>query len=279
MTLAATVLAAYAALLAGLWWGQERLIFLPSTLPAEHRFLVADDVHEVWVDVPGARLNALHLRLPRPAGVVFFLHGNAGHLGSWFVDIGVYRELGYDLFMLDYRGYGKSTGQIESEAQLLADVQAAWASIAPRYAGQPVVFFGRSLGTGLATRLAAALPPAERPDLLLLVSPFQSLEAMAREHYPFVPVSLLRYPMRSDAALQALAQAPGGGPRVVLVHGERDDIIRPAHARALSALSPGSRLEWVPGAGHNDLQSFDGYRAVIRSALADALLSPADRSP
>jgi pimeloyl-ACP methyl ester carboxylesterase len=173
--------------------------------------------------------------------------------------------------MLDYRGYGKSTGRIQSEAQLLADVQAAWASIAARYAGRPVVFFGRSLGTGLATQLAAALPAAERPDLLLLVSPYRSLEVMAREHYPFVPVSLLRYPMRSDAALQALAQATGGGPRVVLVHGEQDNIIGPEHARALSALSPGSRLELIPGAGHNDLQSFDGYRAVIRSALADAL--------
>lgn len=279
MTLAATVLAAYAALLAGLWWGQERLIFLPSTLPAEHRFLVADDVHEVWVDVPGARLNALHLRLPQPAGVVFFLHGNAGHLGSWFVDIGVYRALGYDLFMLDYRGYGKSTGQVESEAQLLSDVQAAWASISPRYAGRPVVFLGRSLGTGLATQLAAALPPAERPDLLLLVSPFRSLEAMAREHYPFVPVSLLRYPMRNDAALQALAQGPGGGPRVVLVHGEQDTIIGPEHARALSALSPGSRLELIPGAGHNDLQSFDGYRQAIRSALADVLARPRGPGP
>ena len=93
---------------------------------------------------------ALHLRLPAPKGVVFFLHGNGGSLESWFINPEFYRRANYDLFMIDYRGYGKSTGQIESEAQLRADVRAAWATVAPQYAGRKVVFYGRSLGTGLA---------------------------------------------------------------------------------------------------------------------------------
>ena len=79
-------------LLAALWWGQERLLFMPTVLPAEHRFDFGADVHERWIDVPGARLNALHLRLPAPRGVIFFLHGNAGNLQSWFVNADFYRR-------------------------------------------------------------------------------------------------------------------------------------------------------------------------------------------
>ncbi len=140
----------YAVLLALVWWQQERLIFLPSPLPAAHRFDVGADVHEAWVDVPGARLHALHLRNQRPRGVVFFLHGNAGNLDGWFVNADFYRRLNLDLFMLDYRGYGKSSGRIDSQAQLEADVRAAWASIAPNYRGMQRVFMGRSLGSALA---------------------------------------------------------------------------------------------------------------------------------
>lgn len=267
MTIAASALAVYGALLAALWWGQERLIFLPTPLPADHRFRVAPDVHETWIEVPGARLNALHLQLPDPKGVVFFLHGNAGNLDSWFVNVDFYRALGFDLFMLDYRGYGKSSGRIASEAELHADVAAAWQAIATRYAGRRVVFFGRSLGTGLAAHLAASLSPAERPDLLLLVSPYESLQAMAREHYPFVPGGVLRYPMRTDNALRALAASDPARPRVLIVHGDRDTVIDPRHGRALAATHPGARFVPIAQAGHNDLQAFAPYVEAIRDSL------------
>jgi len=143
--------------MARLWFKQEKLLFAPDVLAASHPLAKAPDIHELTIDVPGAQLSALHLRLPAPKGVVFFLHGNGGSLESWFINPEFYRRANYDLFMIDYRGYGKSTGHIESEAQLRTDVRAAWATVAPQYAGRKVVFYGRSLGTGLAAG-AAALP-------------------------------------------------------------------------------------------------------------------------
>ncbi len=110
-------------------------MFQPDVLPPTHRFdRLGADVQELTIPLDdGATLSALHLRLPKPRGLVFYLHGNAGSLQSWFVNADFYRRAGYDLFMLDYRGYGKSTGRIESEAQLRADVRAAWDRIAPRW--------------------------------------------------------------------------------------------------------------------------------------------------
>jgi hypothetical protein len=105
-------LALYGGALAWLWIGQEKLLFVPDVLPADQPLAKAPDIHEVSVEVAGARLHALHLRLPDPKGVVFFLHGNAGSLANWFVNPDYYRRVNFDLFMLDYRGFGKSTGRI-----------------------------------------------------------------------------------------------------------------------------------------------------------------------
>ena len=254
---AATTALAYSAVITLLWWQQEALLFQPRALAADYRFNVGADVQETWVDVPGARLNALHLQLPNPDGVVFFLHGNGGNLTEWFVNVDFYRRLNLDLYMIDYRGYGKSSGRISSQAQLMADVRAAWLGITPRYAGQRRVFFGRSLGTGLAALLAAEV----QPELTVLASPYTSMVALAQSHYPWVPAAVLRYPLRTDEALPRVY-----GP-VLLLHGERDTLITPEHSQQLLRIASAAQLVSVPGAGHNDLQLFPAYT----NALADAL--------
>lgn len=257
---------AYGLLLALLWWGQERLLFQPQRLAPDHRFNIEADVAETWVDVPGARLNALHLRLPKPDGVVFFVHGNAGSLDNWFVNIDFYRRANVDLFMFDFRGYGKSSGQIQSQAQLEADVRAAWGSIAPRYAGLRTVFYGRSLGTSLATTLALESPP----DLLALVSPYSSMVDIARLHYSWVPTALLRYPLRTDLAL------PKVSGRILLVHGELDSLIPPGHSQTLHALAPHAQLRLVPQAGHGDIHEFESYLNTLAAAIkGETRASPA----
>lgn len=248
----------YALVCAALWFGQEHLIFRSTPLPAEHRFSLADDVHEGWVEVPGARLNTLHLRLPNPDGVVFYLHGNAGNLQTWFFNIDFYRRLNMDLFMLDYRGYGKSSGSIDSQAQLEADVRSAWQTVAPHYAGLRRVVFGRSLGSGLAAMLAAEV----QPEQTVLVSAYESLQALTAEIYPWLPGALLRYPLRTDEAL-ARIQGP-----VLIVHGGLDSVIPAAHSQRLQARALGATLLLIPEAGHGDVHRFEAYLQAVGRALA-----------
>jgi uncharacterized protein len=253
----------YAAVLAWLWFRQERLLFFPEVLPAQHALATEPQVRESVVAVPGAQLSVLHLELPAPQGVVFFLHGNAGNLATWFTNTQLYRRANYDLVMMDYRGYGKSTGRITSEAQLHADVQAVWAAVAPRYQGRKLVVYGRSLGSGLAARLTADLAAAGRaPDLTVLVSPYSSVRELTAEFYPWVPSAVLRYP------LDTTRHAGSHGPRLLLIHGDKDELIGLHHARRLRAALPGARLEVIQGAAHNDVHLFPAYEALVLRELA-----------
>lgn len=261
--IAALCLLLYGLVLAWLWFRQEKLLFAPTVLAADYRLVTAPDIHELVIDVPGAKLSALHLKLPNPKGVVFFLHGNGGSLDSWFVNPEFYRRANFDLFMVDYRGYGKSTGKIESEAALRADVRTVWATVAPQYAGRKVVVYGRSLGSGLAAGLSAEMGSAQRaPDLTVLVSPYTSMAALAGDHYRWVPQALLRYPMRTD---QLLGQVRSP---LLLIHGTQDSLIAPRHSTALKTLVPHATLSLIQGAAHNDLQDFDSYLKVYARALA-----------
>lgn len=249
--------ALYGGVLLLLYWQQERLLFAPTRLPPEHRFTV-EGVVERRIEVDGATLSALHFRQPNARGVVFFLHGNGGSLQEWVTGTEFYRRTGFDLFMIDYRGYGKSTGRIESEAQLHADVRAAWRAIAPEYAGRKVVLYGRSLGSGLASNLATEVDA----DLLVLVSPYSSLRDAGRDHYAWVPPFVLRYPMRTDLWLPKVRMP------VLMLHGDRDTVIDIAHAERLKALKPDAELVRLHGVSHNDVHLSHEYVEALAQRFA-----------
>jgi len=251
---------AYAGLLAMLYFNQERLIFPATTLPADYRFNYDQPFEEITVAVPGGSLDALLFRQDHPRGLVFYLHGNVGDLTTWTTGLEFYRRTNYDLFIFDYRGYGKSTGRIESEAQLNADVRAAWNAIAPRYRDQPIVVFGRSLGTGLATQLAADVNPA----MLVLVTPYYSMVDAAKRQYPFAPAFLVKYPLHTDKLIGSV-KSP-----VLLVAGTQDLLTPLADSEHLKALARSPvELLIVEGAGHNNIHQFPAYLDGLANRLVN----------
>ena len=254
--IASMALAVYGTAVAWFSLRQESLLFYPIPLPPDYVFALPD-VREVGVDVGGATLSALHLRLPEPKGVVFFLHGNAGNLSTWFTGSAFYRRANYDLFMIDYRGYGKSTGRIESEDQLRTDVRKAWDAVAPMYKGKRTVIYGRSLGTALAAGLAAEV----QPDLTILVSPYWSIADLARTHFPWVPPGLVRYPLATNSDVRRI-RTP-----VLLVHGEEDQLIPIGNSERLLAVVPQGELLRIPRAHHDDVHQFDVYLDSLASRL------------
>lgn len=254
--------AVYAAAVGWLYFWQEQLLFEPDPLPLDEPICTAEDTREFFVEVEGASLSVAHLQLPAPRGVFFFLHGNSGNLKKWFVELDAFREANFDVVMFDYRGFGKSGGQIESEEQLCADVSAVWQHFAPLYEGKRVVISGQSLGTGLAAALAAGLCAAgHAPDLTLLVSPYSSMRVLAGELYPWVPSQVLRYPLHTlDHAAKLL------GP-VMLIHGDKDELIPIHHSETLASAMHSAQLLRVDGAGHSDVHQFPSVRKALLAAL------------
>jgi pimeloyl-ACP methyl ester carboxylesterase len=250
---------AYAGLLGALYFNQERLIFPATTLPADYRFRFDQPFEEIAVPVQGGTLDALLFRQPDPKGLVFYLHGNGGDLRTWTTGLTFYQRINFDLFIVDYRGYGKSTGSIASEAQLHADVRRAWDAIAPRYRNLPIVVFGRSLGTGLAARLAADVDPA----LLVLVTPFTSLASAATRRYPYAPQFLVKYPLRTDAVIGSV-RSP-----ILLIAGTQDPLTPLSDSESLRSLvrSPVELLV-IAGAGHDDIHKFPSYIDGLAARLA-----------
>jgi hypothetical protein len=252
----------YVGAIGWLYFRQERLLFEPDPLHPDEPICKDPDTREFFIDVPGARLSVAHLTRPAPRGVFFFLHGNSGNLKKWFVELDAFRQANFDVVMFDYRGFGKSSGQIESEEQLRADVSAVWAHFAPMYEGRRVVISGQSLGTGLAAGLAAQLCSAGRaPDLTLLVSPYSSMKALAGELYPWVPMQVLRYPLHT---LEHAAKLLGP---VMLIHGEKDELIPIHHSETLARSMRSAQLLRVVGAGHSDVHQFPTVRKALMSAL------------
>jgi hypothetical protein len=240
----------YAAFAAAIYFQQDGMIFQGTKLPGDYQFQVNVPYEELAVTVDGANLSGILIAQENPRGLIFFLHGNGGNLDSWTSGADYYRSVNYDMFMFDYRGYGKSTGSILSETQLHGDIRAAWDFIAPRYAGKPIVIYGRSLGAALAAELATHVD-AEK---VILVSPFKSMVALAKESYPILPALLVRYPFRTDELIGKI-RCP-----IVLVHGDRDELISISHSEALLKLAhEPKKLLVIQGAGHSDIHHFAAY--------------------
>jgi len=253
----------YAAVLTLLYFQQERLLFFPTKLPADYRFSFAQPFEERWTTAPdGTRLHGLLFpadSAESTKGLIFFLHGNGGALDSWGSTASTYTRLGYSVFLLDYRGYGKSAGTIRSQAQFLADVQAAYQQLLPEFLESRTVIMGYSLGTGAAAWLAAQ----QHPRLLVLQAPFYSMRAVAKQHYPAVPGFVVRYPLSTDEVLPRVA-CP-----VVIFHGDQDDVIDYQTTRQLKKLlKPQDRFITLPGVGHNGMTEEPAYQQAIGQILA-----------
>jgi hypothetical protein len=242
-----------------LYFKQESLLFYPNRLRADYQFRFPGRFEERWVTVAdGTRLHGLLFKAPAPKGLIFYLHGNGGAVDSWGEVVPTYTRLHYDVFILDYRGYGKSGGKISSQAQLLSDVQTAYQQLLPEYPESQTVILGYSVGTGPATWLAAQ----HHPRLLVLQAPYFSMRDLATRLYPFVPGFLVRYPLPTNELIRQVS-AP-----IVLFHGDRDEVIYYESSLKLKALlKPTDNLVVLPGAGHNGMTDNPLYQAELAKLL------------
>jgi pimeloyl-ACP methyl ester carboxylesterase len=239
---------------------QDRLIFSPQRIDDARRTEIAarfPAAKEIFVEAAdGTRLHAWFLK--SGPDLVLYFGGNAEQV-SWMLEAAAVETPGISWLLTDYRGYGASQGS-PSESNLVSDA-ILWHQYAIHQLHVKQVFaFGRSLGSGVAVALAARRPLAG----VMLVTPFDSLTAVAQHYYPYLPVKwMLRH--RFDS----IALAPRLEVRMLCLIAERDEVIPPAHAERLYEAWGGPKRKLVlTGAQHNDTDSSPAFWRAIRSFLS-----------
>ena len=251
----------YGVVLVALYWLQARFFYLPERLPANFAFAYPDLEEELWLTTEDdIRINGLYFRTPHPRrGAVLYLHGNAGSLRGWAGERFPLTRRGYDVLMIDYRGYGKSEGT-PTEAGLYTDAHAAYAWLRERHAPEEIVVYGRSLGSGPATQLATEVAARH----LILETPFYSLESVAREK-----VSWLWLPFAFSHRYENGKKLSDIKMPVDIFHGTADRVVPYANAVRLRPLMPEANFTTVPGGGHSGLVDYPMVRGVLDRVLGE----------
>ena len=249
LTLGVIAVVIYALACAGMYFAQDKLLYFPSP----------------EVDRPGAR--ALHLRSGAETVKVWELHPGAHPAVIYFGGNG--EDVGFNIpdfdqqfpdrafYLVNYRGYGGSTG-VPREDALIADAEVVYDWVRMRH--DSIVVMGRSLGTGVATALASRRPVAG----IVLVTPYDSIANVGAGRYSWMPVRwLIKDPYNSVPRMKQVH-----APVLVLIAGQ-DESIPKARSDALIAAIPAGlgHTVIVPKAGHNDIETFPGYWAALKSFL------------
>jgi alpha-beta hydrolase superfamily lysophospholipase len=242
-----------------LFFNQEKMIFFPKYLDSHFQFTFQQKFEEINIKTADNKtLSGILFKVDSSKGIIFYLHGNAGALDSWGEVAKTYTNLHYDVFMIDYRGYGKSEGHIASQQQLFEDVQLAYDFVKKRYPENKIIVLGYSIGTGAAASVTAN----NHPHLLILQAPYYSLTDMMRHSYPIIPTFILKYKFETNKYLQN-CKTP-----VVIFHGDADEVIYYQSSLKLRALLKKSdTLITLHAQGHNGITDNPDYQNAINKIL------------
>lgn len=249
----------YFLLLVILFFFQERLIFMPEKLSADYKYDFQAPFEEKSIPFENGSLNTLLFRIPQSKGVILYFHGNYGSLASWGeVAHELSARTGFSVWIIDYPGYGKSTGAIRSEGQLHAMALKFYKMATAEFPKTPLVVYGRSIGTGVATQLASQQPV----QALILEAPYYSLKSVAGQNAPWAPLFILKYTFTNFEWI-ANIKAP-----VLILHGDHDEVIPYSQAQRLAAVSKDTLLVTIPDGRHNDLGDYDLYWKALLEFLS-----------
>ncbi len=262
------IVALYLGLTLILFLFQARLLFFPTrgivATPATIG-LAYEDVQFTTED--GVTLSGWFVPAKEGKRVVLFFHGNAGNISHRLESIEQFHRLGLNVFIIDYRGYGRSGGRI-SEAGSYLDAEAAWRYLVEERRVEPerIIIFGRSLGGGVATWLAKTHPP----KALILESTFTSVPDVAARQLSFFPVRLL-----ARIEYNSVERLPQVTVPILIIHSPDDQVIPYSHGRRLFEVAPEPKEFLRMVGGHNEgfivtgQRYEDGLKAFVARYAGD----------
>ncbi len=237
---------------------QDKLIFQADALDQDYHFSFDQPYEEYFISTAdNQKINAVWFKPSQQAkGLVIYFHGNADNLQRWgryAIDI---TQLGYEVLMIDYRGYGKSSGTSNEQA-LYDDATLVWNWAKEKTTHQKIVIYGRSLGSAVATHLATEV----QPDLLILETPFDELKNASVMRYLFYIV-----PLKTKLATKEYLGKVKG--KIVIFQGTDDCVVSLASAERLKPmLKVTDEFFIIPEGGHRNLRDFVLYHTKFASVL------------
>ena len=240
---------------------QHFFFFRPEYLPKHFIYKYPFPFEEINFDMEdGGKVNGIHFKVPNAKGVVFYFKGNSRSIKGWGKFARDFVSKGYDFFMIDYRGFGKSEGR-RTETILYNDGQHLYQWLKTQYPEERIVLYGRSLGSGIAARVASW----NQPKMLILDSPYYSFLHQVQHYGFFLPIRLLlRYKIRTDQFIKKIS-CP-----VFFIHGKKDRLISFKSSVALQMIIPEKSILFpIEEGGHNNLPTFSEYHECLYDILND----------
>lgn len=240
---------------------QDYFFFRPEILPKHFTYQYVFPFEEVNFDMEdGGFINGIHFKVPNSKGVIYYFKGNSRSIKGWGKFARDFVSKGYDFFMVDYRGFGKSKGK-RTESILYNDGQHVYKWLQSQYEEDKIIIYGRSLGSGIATRIASW----NNPKMLILDSPYYSFLYQIKRYGFLLPIkSLLKYHIRTDHFIKKVS-CP-----IFFIHGRKDFLITFRQSEMLQKIVPRqSHLFAIDKAHHNNLPSFSEYHDILYDILND----------
>ncbi|MEO6148735.1 MAG: alpha/beta fold hydrolase [Mucilaginibacter sp.] len=251
-------MAIYMVVCAYFYFAQDRIIFPAEKLTGDYRFDFPYPFKEYTIKTSTGTLSGLLFKADKPKGLIFYLHGNGSELDTWGGIAPAYTSLNYDMFILDYPGYGKSTGQLTNEKEMLDAIQTAYDTVKAGYSENNIIIMAHSIGTGPAAWLASQ----KHPRKLVLLAPYYSIADMIDQRYPFLPHFFCKYRFTTYKYIRGV-KAP-----VIIFHGDDDRVINyEASLKLKKHFKRGDRLIILNGQGHDNIQDNEDYIRELKAIL------------
>ncbi|WP_235832324.1 alpha/beta hydrolase [Flavobacterium zhairuonense] len=259
IVLAAFFVIIYIVIVSYVYFNQVGMIFQSSSLPKEYQFEYQSPFEELNIkSFDGVNLNGLLFKAEKSKGLVFYLHGNAGTLQTWGSIAKNYTNLGYDIFILDYRSFGKSEGEIESEEQLNKDITTVYKKLKQRYSENKIIIAGYSIGSGLAAILASE----NKPKALILQSPYFSFTELSGTKVRFFPDFMKKFHFETYQYLPKV-KAP-----IYIFHGSDDQLIPVENSVKLNKiLGSKGHLYVLKDQGHIGMNENENFQEELKAIL------------
>ena len=242
----------------GIYIFQHDIIFKPTPLPLSYKFQFDQPFTEHFIPTEQEELlNVIHFPANNTSkGLILYFHGNADHLQRWGEYAKDLTKHDFDVLMMDYRGYGKSTGKCD-ESNILYDANVVYEWAKEHIVFDKLIIYGRSLGTGVGAKFATLHPS----DLVVLETPFYSIEDvfMQKMGYFKIPLALSFRNSFENHRFIPKIKCP-----IIIIHGTKDKVVPYDSGRKLvPLLKEKDYFYTIPGGKHKNLNEFEAFHHIL----------------